>query len=138
MSPCLPFASESGGHVTLAPMGAPPMAGLFKCNPSNISAAFYTISTDSVLARFLCISRASCSFQFYLNVTTLRSGLRCRKSVCLSVSVVCNVRAPYSWRLKLFFAILYISHHPLTSVQNFTEIIRGEPIRRCVEIKRGS
>ena len=37
-----------------------PVAGLFKCNPSNICAAFYTISTDSVLARFLCISRASC------------------------------------------------------------------------------
>jgi len=35
-------------------------AGLFKCNPSNICAAFYTISTDSVPARFLCISRASC------------------------------------------------------------------------------
>ena len=27
------------------------VAGLFKCNPSNICAAFYTISTDSVLAR---------------------------------------------------------------------------------------
>ena len=26
------------------------IAGLFKCNPSNISAAFYTISPDSVLA----------------------------------------------------------------------------------------
>ena len=25
-------------------------AGLFKCNPSNICAAFYTISTDNVLA----------------------------------------------------------------------------------------
>ena len=37
-----------------------PVAGLFKCNPPNICAAFYTISTDSVLARFLCISRASC------------------------------------------------------------------------------
>ena len=36
------------------------VAGLFKCNPSNICAAFYTISTDSVLARFLCISSASC------------------------------------------------------------------------------
>ena len=32
---------------------------LFRCNPSNICATFYTISTDSVLARFLCISRAS-------------------------------------------------------------------------------
>jgi len=29
--------------------GHSPVAGLFKCNPSNICAAFYTISTDSVL-----------------------------------------------------------------------------------------
>ena len=38
------------------------VAGLFKCNPSNICAAFYTISTDGVLGRFLCISRASYLF----------------------------------------------------------------------------
>ena len=46
---------------------------------------------------------AFCTFQqqivqqfnaFYPNVTTLRSGLCCRNSVCLSV--VCNVGAPYS------------------------------------------
>ena len=30
--------------------GHSPVVGLFKCNPSNICAAFYTISTDSVLA----------------------------------------------------------------------------------------
>ena len=30
--------------------GHSPVAGLLKCNPSNICAAFYTISTDSVLA----------------------------------------------------------------------------------------
>ena len=29
------------------------VAGLIKCNPSNICAVFYTISTDSVLARSL-------------------------------------------------------------------------------------
>ena len=47
--------------------GHSPVACLFKCNPSNICAAFYTISTDYVLARFLCISRASCfSFVFCL------------------------------------------------------------------------
>ena len=36
------------------------VAGVITCNPSNICAAFYTISTDSVLAWFLWISRASC------------------------------------------------------------------------------
>jgi len=41
-------------------VGHSPVAGVFKCNPSNICAAFYMISTDSVVARFLCISRASC------------------------------------------------------------------------------
>ena len=43
--------------------GHSPVAGIFKCNPSNICAAFYTISssTDSALARFLYISRVSCS-----------------------------------------------------------------------------
>ena len=30
--------------------GHSPVAGLFKYNPSNICAAFYTISTDSVFA----------------------------------------------------------------------------------------
>ena len=39
--------------------GHSPVIGLFKCNPSNICAVFYTISFHSVLARFLCISRAS-------------------------------------------------------------------------------
>ena len=39
------------------------VAGLFKCNPSNICAAFYTISTDSwshgssALAELLVLSR---------------------------------------------------------------------------------
>ena len=40
--------------------GHSPLADVFKCNPSNICLAFYTISTDSVLAWFLCINRASC------------------------------------------------------------------------------
>ena len=29
---------------------------LFRCNPSNICAAFYTISTDNVLMPSLCVS----------------------------------------------------------------------------------
>ena len=37
------------------------LVDVFKCNSSNICVAFYTISADSVLAWFLCSSRASCS-----------------------------------------------------------------------------
>ena len=40
---------------------------------------------------------------------------------------VCNVSAPYSWGLKLSAIFL---GRPLTSVQNFTETILGEPLRR--------
>ena len=40
--------------------GHSPVADVFTCYPSNICAAFYTISTGSVLAWFLWISRASC------------------------------------------------------------------------------
>ena len=51
--------------VTLNDLGGnSPVAGLLKYNASNICAAFYTISTDSVLARFLCINRASCLVSF--------------------------------------------------------------------------
>ena len=37
-----------------------PVADLFKCTTLNICAAFYQISTDSVLARSLSDSWASC------------------------------------------------------------------------------
>ena len=37
--------------------------GLFKCNPSNIYATFYMISTDSVLALSICVSCACCSIR---------------------------------------------------------------------------
>jgi len=35
--------------------GHSPLANVFKCNPSNICATFYTISTDSVLAWFVLL-----------------------------------------------------------------------------------
>ena len=55
--------NDLGGHS--------PPADVFTCNPSNICAAFYTISTDSVLAWFLCNSRASCSpYCFMLSWTS--------------------------------------------------------------------
>ena len=49
--------------------------------------------------------------------------------VCLSS--VCNTRAPYSGGSNFrqyFYGIRYLSH-PLTSTENFTEIVTGEPLR---------
>jgi len=54
-----------------------------------------------------------------------------RPSVCLSV--VCNARAPYSGGSNFrqsFYGIWYHGH-PLTSTENFTEIVPGEPLRRA-------
>ena len=59
--------------------GQSPVAGLLKCNPSNICAAFHTISTDSVLARSLFDSRASClmiiMYMFLFLITDMSSAL---------------------------------------------------------------
>ena len=51
MAPVLVTLNDLEGHC--------PIAGVFKCNPSNICAVFYQISTDSVLARSLSDSWAS-------------------------------------------------------------------------------
>jgi len=54
-----------------------------------------------------------------------------RPSVC-RLSVVCNVRAPYSGGSNFrqyFYGIRYLGH-PLTSTENFTEIVPGKPLGR--------
>ena len=51
------------------------------------------------------------------------------------MSVVCNVRAPYSGGSNFrqyFYGIWYIGH-PMTSTANVTEIVPGEPLRRVVK-----
>ena len=67
---------------------------------------------------------------FLANVNSCYRPSVCRLSVvCLSV---CNVRAPYSGGSNFrqsFYGIWYPSH-PLTSTENFTEIVPGEPLRR--------
>ena len=53
-----------------------------------------------------------------------------RPSVC-RLSSVCNSRAPYSGGSNFrqyFYGIRYLGH-PLTSTENFTEIVPGEPLR---------
>jgi len=59
-------------------------------------------------------------------------------SVCLSVCLsrclsVCNARAPYyavGWNFpQCFYSIWYLCH-PLTSTENFTELVLGELLRR--------
>ena len=55
----------------------------------------------------------------------------CRPSVCC-LSVVCNVRAPYSggWNFRQYFYGIRYRGRPLTSTEIFMEIVQGEPLRR--------
>ena len=54
-----------------------------------------------------------------------------RPSVCRRLSSV-NVRAPYSGgsNFRQYFDGIKYLGHPLTSTENFTEIVAGEPLRR--------
>ena len=66
---------------------------------------------------------------FYPNVTTLGSGLCYRKSVChlfvcLSVTSVHPTQGVERWTFWQYFFTA------LTSVQNFTKIVPGEPLHR--------
>ena len=86
-----------------------------KCRGKKISQRVYTFT--QFLLRVVA---------FYQNVTMLHSGFG-----LLAIAnpfVVCNVPAPYSG-VETFGNILYYSH-PLTSVQDVTEIVPGEALRR--------
>ena len=70
----------------------------------------------------------------YSHITHITGTKLCyiRVFAIANPSVVCNVRAPYSGELKLseIFLRHFVPYHHLTSMQNFTEIIPGQPIRR--------
>jgi len=62
---------------------------------------------------------------------TFTFAICCRPSVC-RLSVVGNARAPYSGgsNFRQYFYGIWYPSHPLTSTENFTEIVTGEPLRR--------
>jgi len=63
------------------------------------------------------------SYRLIFSERELAFAICCRPSVC-RLSVVCNVRAPYSASRNFsqcFYAVWYLGH-PLTSTENFTEI----------------
>jgi len=64
----------------------------------------------------------------YVHVRYMLSPIRL-SVVCLSV--VCNVRAPYSSgsNVRQYFYGIRYPGHPLTSTENFKEIVPGEPLR---------
>jgi len=79
------------------------------------------------------------SGRFLANVNSCSSSLYAitRPSVVCLLSV-CNARAPYSagWNFRQYFYGVWYLGHPLTSTENFTKIVPGEPHRQGVKHKR--
>jgi len=76
--------------------------------------------------RILLHSYNSFSFLLANMKNYMLSPIFCR------LSSVCNTRASYSGGsnfCQYFYGIRYLGH-PLTSTENFTEIVRGEPLHR--------
>jgi len=78
---------------------------------------------------------ARLAFQSVLQVRLSQYPIFSERRYMLSpvrLSAVCNVRAPYSGGSNFrqyFYGIRYLGH-PLTSTENFMEIVQGEPFRR--------
>jgi len=78
---------------------------------------------------FLMQSMVVVTFRFLANVNV---SSRSYMMSPVRLSSVCNVRAPYSGGSNFrqyFYGIRYLGHS-LTSSENFTEIVPGEPLRR--------
>jgi len=98
----------------------------------------YGLLNRTIFALRSCLlySRIYCFLYRILLAICRRPSVRL-SSLCLSV--VCNVRAPYSgdWNIRqCFYAIWYLGYlWPFG--KNVTEIVPGEPLRRGVKPKRG-
>jgi len=73
---------------------------------------------------FVVKNQYKCKYVFSERELTFTFAICCRPSVC-RLSVVGNARAPYSGGSNFsqyFYGIRYLGH-PLTSTENFTEIV---------------
>ena len=73
-----------------------------------------------------CRSKTGVGYLHFRQFLSERSLFAVARPVCLSVgclSVVCNVRAPYSggWNFRQYFYGIRYLGHPLTYTKNFTE-----------------
>ena len=60
----------------------------------------------------------------------------CRPSVCLSSVTLVRPTQVVQIVGNIFYGIWYLGH-PLTSTENFMEIVPGEPLRRGLKRKSG-
>jgi len=111
--------------TTRSPRSTEGSAGEIRHRYANVLEKCRTGTSDTVKCKECNLNLIDC----FLQVRYLLSPVRL-SSVCLTV--VCNVCAPYSGGSDFrhcFYGIRYLGH-PLTSTENFTEIVPGEPLRR--------
>ena len=91
MAPVLVTWNDLEGHS--------PVAGHFKCNPSNICAVFYQISTDSALTWSLSDTWASCLHQW----SCMEEGLSQKVVVGLELTMESIMTGAHSkrWRERV-------------------------------------
>ena len=93
-----------------------------------------SVSLSNIMQASCAAYRSRLATIFSERELTFTFAICYRPSVCLSVCrlSVCNVRAPYSGGSdfrQYFYGIMYLGH-PRTSIEHFTEIVPGEPLRR--------
>ena len=92
--------------------------------------AYFRQNSASVKYSYVCHFLANVNSRSCSLYAIARPSVVCLSVVCLSV--VWNVRAPYSGGSNFrqyFYGVRYLGH-PLTSTENFTEIVPREPLRR--------
>jgi len=110
---------------------------LYDCCKTVVESVRYlgVICVDEGSQSFTCTGDVSHT-RFLANVNSRSRSLYAvahPSVVCLSVCrlSVCNARAPYSADCnsrQYFYGVRYLGH-PLTSTENLTEIVPGEPLR---------
>ena len=104
---------------------------------TRMVAALHDLSGASTTQHisWLSLTHLHLSYTFLLASSLYVIG---RPYVCLSV--VCNVRAPYSgeWNFQQYFYAMWYLGHPWPLYKKFTEIVPGEPSVGGVKHKRGS
>ena len=127
--------------------GHSPVADVFTCNPSNICVAFYTISTDSVFAWFLGISRACCqqlsqktAIIFQLMQRVARFLCNSRASCISCIRYLKKVFLGYVWQTKQaicqFLSARKYRHHRIVSYHTHGITMQSVLTRHLEQVPR--
>jgi len=105
-----------------------------------LTSSFYHLWNNGSFGQRDDLQGKSFSMWFLANVNSRSRSLYAIAFPSVCLSVVCNVRAPYSasWNFRQFFFAFWYLGYLLTSAEHFTEIVPGNPSVGGFKRKRGS